>query len=421
MDESLGKGDNRDTLSFYEWYSNLDDIAIGQNLLKTRQDPKHQADSMGPYQAGIASSINKTLTEQPQGVGKLQADNPELKNKDVGAIASWVSDKVMRCFHPQRFTHQIIAASVIEALNLEQAKERGLSAAPTTTIGCAPPTGLPSYPGVHGVCYRDQPKGDGVTFSIKDADPQIDIFCRGHQAEKVGTGNGIKESRPNGSQSRTLVLRASLRTDKECQIFKDKMVLGVYECQENLRSAMNECMPPASSHTSPCLERLVLTTLSLGDTNTVDKKLGGTYIAECVEYSIEGSKQPFLLGTQQAPPPPATQNVDLGILTCGSGHHPGDQQYFMTLDEAYSSVDEFCNHLHDNPVEFKSGGVPLQARGYGPPGHEIVVSATWKDAKGCPSLNFKDKNALDLCKKRLSNPINLCKCLPTNTLSKIGI
>ena len=145
-----------------------------------------------------------------------------------------------------------------------------------------------------------------------------------------------------------------------------------------------------------------------GDSNTIDKKLGGTYIAECVEYSIQGSREPFL-ATQQAPPSPATQNVDLGILTCGSGHRPGDQQYFMTVEEVNSAVDEFCTHLHDNPVEFKSGGVPLQAIRTGPSDHQISVSATWKDAKGCPNLNFKDKSAVDICKKRLSNPINLCK------------
>lgn len=146
-----------------------------------------------------------------------------------------------------------------------------------------------------------------------------------------------------------------------------------------------------------------------GDSNTVDKKLGGTYIAECVEYSIEGSNKPFL-STQQGPAaPPSTQNADLGILTCGSGHRPGEQQYFMTLEEANSAVGEFCDYLHDNPVEFKSGGVPLQAIRTGPSDHQIAVSATWKDAKDCPSLNFKDKSAVDVCKKRLSNPINLCE------------
>jgi len=110
---------------------------------------------------------------------------------------------------------------------------------------------------------------------------------------------------------------------------------------------MNECMPPTSSHTSSartCDANHCL----VGDTDTVDKKLGGTYIAECVEYSIEGSHQPYLSGTQQAPPPPATQNVDLGILTCGSEHRPGDRQYFVTIEEANSAVGEFCDHLHDN-------------------------------------------------------------------------
>jgi len=127
------------------------------------------------------------------------------------------------------------------------------------------------------------------------------------------------------------------------------------------------------------------------------------------------------LSTQQAPAPPSTQNADLGILTCGSGHRPEDQQYFMTVEEANSAVGEFCDHLHDNPVEFKSGGVPLQAIRTGPSDHQISVSATWKDAKDCPSLNFKDKSAVDVCKKRLGNPINLCKYFEYTTLSeKLG-
>jgi len=250
VDETSGKGDNRDSLSFYNWYSTLDDIAMGHDLLRTREDPKQQTDSMGPYQAAIASSIQKTLTEEPQWMGQVQAANPDVKNKDVATVASILSDKIVRCFHPQRFAHQIIAESVLEALDLEQAKERGLPAAPTTTIGCAPPTGLPSYPGVHGACYRDQPKGDRVTFSVRNADAQIDTFCQGHEAEHIGTGDGIKETRPNGGSTTTLFLRASMRTDKECQIFKDKMSLGVYECRINLQSPMNECMSPTSSHTS---------------------------------------------------------------------------------------------------------------------------------------------------------------------------
>ena len=252
VDEHPKKGDNRDSLAFYEWYSNLDDIAMEHDLLTTQQDPKQQAESMGPYQASIASSIKKTLTDNPKLIDQVRAANPDLKDKDVATLASWFSDKIVRCFHPQMFAHQIIAESVLEALDLEQAKERGLSAAPTTTVGCAPATGLPSYPGVHGTCYRDQPGRDAVTFSVKDADAEINNFCQGHQGQPIGTGDGIKESRPNGSQSKTLVLRASMRTDKECQIFKDKAKLGVYECRINLQSAMNECMSPAPSQTRPC-------------------------------------------------------------------------------------------------------------------------------------------------------------------------
>lgn len=124
VDETPKKGDNRDSLSFYNWYSNLVDIATGQDLLKTRQDSNQQADSMGSYQAGIASSIQNNLTKNPQLMDKVRAANSELKNKDVATVASVYSDKIMRCFHPQRFTHQIIAESVLEALDLEQAKER---------------------------------------------------------------------------------------------------------------------------------------------------------------------------------------------------------------------------------------------------------------------------------------------------------
>ncbi|KAL1964977.1 hypothetical protein VTN77DRAFT_6177 [Rasamsonia byssochlamydoides] len=73
VDETPGKGDNRESLAFYEWYSNLDEQVFGNSITVrgyttsipnpddtlTVQDAP--SDQMGPYQASLIRNISALL------------------------------------------------------------------------------------------------------------------------------------------------------------------------------------------------------------------------------------------------------------------------------------------------------------------------------------------------------------------------
>ncbi len=75
MDETAGKGDDREMLGLYEWYSTLDDQVFGNaasiasfpkvlpanNASDSRSVTEEPENQMGPYQAKLASEIVESL------------------------------------------------------------------------------------------------------------------------------------------------------------------------------------------------------------------------------------------------------------------------------------------------------------------------------------------------------------------------
>ena len=241
-DETPGKGDDRETLAFYEWYSTLDDTAFGRNAVKSRADQLQDvfgdditaanapADQMGQYQARITRSIKDRLDEDDKLIGQLKEHNPELKGiDDTTSIASILSDKILRNFHPQYNAQQRIAAAVLTALEQVQAKELGEPGATTTAIGCEAgptdasmsiesatppgPTPEPDKPMTRDVdlgilnCHsenNDNKPGDAQNFmTLEGASTAIDAFCQSLRNNKYAFG-------PGGISSETRAIKGAV-------------------------------------------------------------------------------------------------------------------------------------------------------------------------------------------------------------------
>lgn len=135
-DETLGKGDDREMLGLYEWYSTLDDDMFGNSRSMANSTKpmsfntsnsdlpitKVPGNRMGPYQARLASDIAGALRNGSISFPGYNNGNAGLRRGDNPTqVASWLSDKILRTFHPQSNAHVLIANAVMEALEDVQA------------------------------------------------------------------------------------------------------------------------------------------------------------------------------------------------------------------------------------------------------------------------------------------------------------
>jgi hypothetical protein len=267
VDETAGKGDDRESLAYYEWYSTLDDKVyrngVSDSMVKSipqidtnQSAATAPADQMGPYQANIIRNISESIKADPTLIPNFQALNTELHGiNDPVQIASILSDKILRNFHPQSNAHQRIAAAVLTALEQDQAHDINQPSATTTAIGCTAPTGISSLPGVRDHCYRDKPVDHQIKFRADNAEIAIATFCNSHAGQLVTGGDGIKESRPNDDSDTTaLVLRVSRRSDGDCKPgdHEPEIHLSDFECIAYMRNALHMCKsPPHCSSSRP--------------------------------------------------------------------------------------------------------------------------------------------------------------------------
>lgn len=154
--------------------------------------------------------------------------------------------------------------------------------------------------------------------------------------------------------------------------------------------------------------------ISSGDTNSGNKN-GGSRTADCITYSIQGSKTAVTSvnsSPQPAPPAPGTASVELGQLNCATSTIPAnDAAFWMTLEEVKDAINTFCT-TRDKGVSFKSDrGTPLQSS-VTAGDHPIRVSATWRPNDSCKTLSpldFGKAEAVETCKSRLGVILNSCE------------
>ena len=262
VDETLGKGDDRESLAFYEYYSTLDDKLFGNSIEDSTWSMPTDGDTvtaakaplgqMGPYQASIAQDLENAMKGNKTMIDKIHYYLPETKdNNDPHALGGLASDKIIRNFHPQSNGHQRIADAVLSALEDEQAKELGQPAATTTAFGCTAPTGISSHPGTRDLCYADKPPPSIAKFNRQTGLIMSTGFCQDHVGQEVGTGDGIKGSKPNDDNGEIL-MSASHRTDGDCALTKDsKIYISYDDCTGYFQAAIDSCKSYGSSQRTP--------------------------------------------------------------------------------------------------------------------------------------------------------------------------
>ncbi|KAL8968187.1 MAG: hypothetical protein Q9197_005016 [Variospora fuerteventurae] len=142
-----------------------------------------------------------------------------------------------------------------------------------------------------GFCEVDDPSGGDPKFKVSDADKVIKEFCLKHQGDAAMSGcDGILEKYQKGDdKGSSLILIASLNKEQACQH---------YPSAGNFDSAIHDC-----------------------GTNTVDEKLCGARIADCIFYSIRAEEAEEAAASQN-PEPQRTCSLHLtqhGEYGPGSG------------------------------------------------------------------------------------------------------
>ena len=128
-------------------------------------------------------------------------------------------------------------------------------------------------------------------------------------------------------------------------------------------------------------------------------------------------ESPLLLTTSAEPTPTAlpTTDVDNGILTCDRPHKAGDDNYYMSLEDAHDVTWDFCQYLFDNDYDFQDGGDPTPIEQTWRIGNSAarVVMHWVPQAEPCPNLSFASQDssqgAIDTCHERFDTIINSCK------------
>ncbi|KAI9871961.1 MAG: hypothetical protein M1830_002217 [Pleopsidium flavum] len=280
----------------------------------------------------------------------------------------------------------------MDAVVKEQAKLMKQPATRKTVSSCPAPTGPATYRGQKNRCYVDDHDSDQATFGLDAGYKSINTFCDKHKNTDVGPGSGnILDRVQNGDDSKTsILLRMTLDTTPVCQKHDNAGKWTIPDCRFSFARVMNGC-----------------------DT-TSDNKNGGDRTADCITYSIQGSRMAVQSTNKNRPPSQArtsTTSLDPGQLTRATSNvRVNDPGFWMTLDEINNAVNKFCV-TRDKGVSFQSeGGTPLQSLST-TGDHPIKVSATWRQNDSCKklqSLNFSKSDAADTCKKRLGDIVNTC-------------
>jgi hypothetical protein len=101
---------------------------------------------------------------------------------------------------------------------------------------------------------------------------------------------------------------------------------------------------------------------------------------------------------------PRPINVDQGILQCKpSGRQDGDEQVYASRDDMVNAASDFCTWIASTG---KNPGILDGVY------HKQHVSATKNEnATDCPPIDVTSKDFVDICKSRLMNAVDGCKCL----------
>ncbi|KAL8976938.1 MAG: hypothetical protein Q9177_006738, partial [Variospora cf. flavescens] len=280
-----------------EWGTSKDDeVDSDHDELRRRQAPgqlEEGKDLRKTWEGAIAGWVTDAIKD-----GAKREDlgfNDEDVVQAQGGLL--LTDKYGRVFHPTRFAHMMIAENVLRTMDLTKAKSMGKKAATTTLVGCPLPTDLASHPGGEGFCEVDDPSGGAAKFKVSDADQVIKEFCLKHHGETAMSGpDGILEKYQNGDdKGSSLILTASLNKEPACQNYPNACRLNFFDCSGNFDNAMNyfcwtEYTLVMFLHEYPFLVLSPLNFSFIGDTNTVDEKLGGARTADCIFYSIRAEE-----------------------------------------------------------------------------------------------------------------------------------
>ena len=354
---------DREQTTFYEWGTTKDDPdGKEHDELRKRQQPgqlEAGQDLQNTWEGAIAAWVMDAIKQG------ATAEDFDLTQDDIvhAQSGSLLPDKYGRIFHPTRFAHMMIAENILRTMDLSKAKSMGQKAATSTLIGGPVPTGTASHPGQHVFCNVNNPDNEKVKFKVADADTVVKTYCLKHQSNVVGSGpeGEILEQYQNGNdQSTSLVLIAELDSTPLCEKYPNLGKLNFFDCSANFGSAMNDCkfwhfcvfvktgFWSLASYSSSTLLHFQLgaavhcgqlpqelrngavpaedcTNLLIGDTNTVDAKLGGEQAADCIYYSIRAVRGGTTTTTSPSAPAPPARTCSLHLVQKGSysGASPG--------------------------------------------------------------------------------------------------
>ena len=108
-------------------------------------------------------------------------------------------------------------------------------------------------------------------------------------------------------------------------------------------------------------------------------------------------------------PDPEPQDVDDGVLNCKAQHDDGDTHFYFNREGALAAIDEWCQEQADNKIIMGGdGGVALQESAVSD-GHDSSLDFSMSAADDAIPLNFSKPDAVQTCKERFTNVVELCK------------
>lgn len=278
VDETVGKGDNREQVIFYEWYSTLDDEYFKSNpkdlssspgkVKSSATDPanpfapdaalktppvvgninvtldKAPKDQMNPYLAQLVNNFTKEFEKNETALKLAIANDPDIP-RDATALQAAVvwGDKTTRVFHPQYYGHQQMAYAVLSAMEDLQAKViLHKDHAPTATYGCPAPTDQTSFVGVLERCHEATDKGI-YAFRNEDATAHIEAFCSDNAGRTVLGGPGITRGYDSSDGSDIIQFHVERKYDGDCKQYTggQKSILTEFDCSEAFKRLLEKC------------------------------------------------------------------------------------------------------------------------------------------------------------------------------------
>lgn len=295
------EGWNREQTCFYEWSTTKDndeDKEKGDKQKKRDDAAPFGSSSNSTFEGAIANWIK--LGQESNGENDINSTEAHLPDGDF--TSQGLPDWIGRVFHRTKFANDIVAQNVMNAMAVEQGKIMNQPAVSATVTACPAPTGANTARGIQNSCFRDRPSPDQNTFNLDNGNKAIVDFCNSHKGQLVGSGSSSLGAKlPNGDDKATSIDISLVRdTTPVCQSVPDGGVWSVPECRDNLMGAMNSCK--CLKWPFQAVNYQLNTDHQIGDTDTTDKKIGGTRTALCITYGIQGSKTPVKVTT---PPKPA--------------------------------------------------------------------------------------------------------------------